>query len=230
MGQDLLSLKNVAVKYEQRKGRWKFEQFWALKDISFTIKQGEVVGIIGRNGAGKSTLLKLLAGIYKPDKGQLEKFRDYKATLLALNVGLVAQLSGRDNVVLGAMLLGLKKSEAVAIIDEVKAYSELGDFFEQPVMTYSSGMKARLGFSVAYYANPELILIDEALGVGDKGFREKSNEAIKEKIRQEDTTVVIVSHAMATIRELCTKVIWIENGAVYRMGEPKEILDAYGDN
>ncbi len=227
MKQDLIRLKNVGVKYERREGRWKFSQFWALKDISFTIQQGEILGVVGRNGSGKSTLMRLLANIYQPDRGEMQHCRPFTASLIALNVGFVAHLSGRDNVVLGAMLLGLDRKSALAIVDDVKEYSELGEFFEQPVITYSSGMKSRLGFSVAKYANPDLILIDEALGTGDERFRKKSEKAIKEKLLRDTSTVVLVSHSPGILRELCSRVIWIENGVVNMQGDPNDVLDAY---
>ncbi len=224
---DLIRLNNVAVKYERREGRWKFSQYWALKDISFTIQEGESVGVIGRNGAGKSTLLRLLAGIYKADKGEFEKCRDYTASLIALNVGFSAHLTGRENVVLGALLLGLERKEAEGIVEDVKEFSELGDFFDQPVVTYSTGMKSKLGFAIAQYANPDLILLDETLGVGDKNFKVKSEKIIKDKILNNKNTVVITSHAASTLKELCTKVIWIEDGCVKMQGPANEVVDAY---
>lgn len=223
----LMSLENVGIKYERREGRWKFSQFWAIQDVSFDIHKGECVGIIGRNGAGKSTLLRLLAGIYKADRGEVTKHQPFTSSLLALNVGFVNHLSGRENVVLGAMLLGLTKARAKEIVEEVKLFSGLGDFFEQPILTYSTGMKARLGFSVAHHANPDMILIDETLGVGDKDFVGKSTKALEAKIKNKATTVVLVSHAVPTHRKLCDKVIWIENGVVFKQGDAAEVLDAY---
>ena len=227
---ELLRLTNVGVKYERRKGRWKFEQFWALKDISFSINQGDSIGIVGRNGAGKSTLLRLLAGIYKADRGKFEKLQNFSSSLIALNIGLSPQLSGRDNVVLGALLLGLKREQALAIVEDVKDYSELGDFFEHPVMTYSSGMKARLGFAIAYYANPEVILMDEVVGgVGDKTFVEKSQKAMQEKLSKANTTLILVSHNIKVLKEFCNKAIWIEEGKVFMQGEANQVLNAYDE-
>ena len=228
--QDLLRLRNVGVRYERRKGRWRFQQYWALKNINFSLKKGEVLGVIGRNGAGKSTLLRLLAGIYRPDRGRVEKSFEYTATLLALNVGFIAHLSGRDNVVLSALLLGLDKDYALSVIEEVKAFSGLGEFFEQPVISYSTGMKARLGFAVAYYANPDLILIDEVLGVGDREFKEKSQEAINEKLNQASTTVVITSHAVSILRDLCQRVVWLEEGIVMKIGQADTVIDDYNQS
>lgn len=226
-GQDLIRLKNIGVKYERREGRWSFSQYWALKDISFNISVGESVGIVGRNGSGKSTLLRLLTGIYKADKGKFEKCRDYTASLIALNVGFTAHLTGRENVVLSALLLGLSQQEAEGIVEDVKEFCGLGDFFDRPVITYSTGMKAKLGFSIAQYANPDLILLDETLGVGDKDFKLKSTKIIKEKILNKRNTVVLVSHGSGTLKELCTKVIWIEDGCVFMQGDPEQVTDAY---
>ena len=227
MHRDLLRLKNIGVKYERREGRWKFNQYWALKDVSFNVKKGELIGVIGRNGAGKSTLLRLLAGIYRPDKGRIEKGYDYTASLLALNIGFVAHLSGRENVVLNALLLGLQKAYALSLVEDIKAFSDLGDYFEQPIITYSTGMKARLGFSIAYHADPDLILIDEALGVGDKEFKEKSRAAIIEKLNHDETTVVITSHSIGMLKNLCHRVVWLEHGTVYKIGEAKAVIDEY---
>ncbi|MCA9837909.1 MAG: ABC transporter ATP-binding protein [Trueperaceae bacterium] len=227
---ELLRLNNVGLKYERRQGRWRFHQFWVLKDISFSLSQGDVLGVVGRNGAGKSTLLRLLAGIYKPNCGSLERMSRFSSSLIALNVGLAPRLSGRDNVILGALLLGLDRDKATSIVEAVKDYSELGDFFEQPVTTYSTGMKSRLGFAIAYYANPDLILIDEAIGgVGDKTFVNKSKKAIEEKIMRGSSTVVLVSHSVGTLKEFCNRVIWIEDGVVHMDGDPKTVLSAYAD-
>lgn len=227
---DLLRLKHVGLKYERRKGRWQFEQYWALKDVSFSLEKGEVFGVIGRNGAGKSSLLRLLAGIFTPDKGRIEKSYDYTASLLALNVGFVPHLSGRDNVVLNALLLGIEKDYILSIIEKIKAFSGLGDFFEQAVITYSTGMKSRLGFAIAYHAEPDLILLDEVLGVGDKEFREESQKAIIEKISQSSTTVVITSHAVDTLNKLCNRVLWLEDGRVHRLGQASDVVDEYKES
>lgn len=224
---EVLRLKDVSAKYERREGRWRFKTFWALRDINLTLYRGESLGVIGHNGAGKSTLLRVLAGIYKADRGEVIKHKGVSASLIAVNVGFSPHLTGRENVVLNALFLGLSKQEAQAIIPSVKAYSGLGEFFEQPLITYSTGMRSRLGFSIAHHARPDIILIDEALGAGDKDFKEKSQKAIEEKILDQSSTVVLVSHSVATLRKLCTRVLWLDQGRTVRVGDAEDVLDAY---
>ena len=163
--QKILQLDNVGISYNRRSGFFGGDAFWALKDVSLSIYQGETLGIIGRNGAGKSTLLQLLAGIIKPNRGQFHTHIDYRASLLALQLGFIPYLSGRDNAVLSGMLMGMRRKEVEAKLQDIIDFAELGEFIDQPVITYSSGMSARLGFSVAYYADPDILLIDEVLGV-----------------------------------------------------------------
>ncbi|WP_312914311.1 ABC transporter ATP-binding protein [Candidatus Competibacter phosphatis] len=193
--------------------------------MSFDLHHGESLGVIGRNGAGKSTLLQLLAGILRPDQGTLIN-HGVRATLLSLQIGFVPYLSGRQNAILSGMLLGLAKQEVEEKMADIRAFSELGDFFDQPINAYSSGMKARLGFSVAFQLNPDVLLIDEVLGVGDAEFKAKSSQIMREKIRS-DKTIVLVSHSPGTIRQLCDRAVWIDNGATRAEGETTEVLDRY---
>ncbi len=199
--------------------------FWALEDVSFQVFRGETVGIIGRNGAGKSTLLRILAGIVEPDRGNIYR-AELRSTLLSLGAGFDMRLSGRQNIYLNGLLLGMGKSEIDTKIDGIIELSELESFIDQPVMTYSTGMRARLGFSIAYAIDPDVILIDETLGVGDARFQQKSSTLIKEKIRS-NHTVVLVSHSLGLVRELCDRIIWIENGIVMPDRPKLEQLDAY---
>ncbi len=221
----ILSLHQVGVFYRRHRGIFG-EPFWALKEVSFKLHAGETLGIIGRNGAGKSTLLRLLAGIIKPDRGEVQRSGGYRTSLLSLNLGFIPYLNGRENAMLGGMLLGLRRHEIAARLEQIKAFSELEDFFERPINTYSSGMLARLGFSVAFQADPDILLIDEVLGVGDAQFNQKSTLAMQEKIKA-GKTVVFVSHNGQIIHEICDRVVWIENGVTQAEGSPHEVLSAY---
>jgi lipopolysaccharide transport system ATP-binding protein len=224
---EILSLQNVGLYYSRRESFLKRNRYWALQDISFDLNAGETLGIIGRNGVGKSTLLKVLAGIITPDKGQVIMHNpDLRISLISLQAGFVQHLTGRENTILGGMLLGATKEEMQSRMDAIMMFSELGRFFDEPVSTYSTGMRARLGFSVAYHVDPDVILLDEVLGVGDEAFRKKSTDAMKERIRSEKT-VVIVSHSVPILKEVCDRVVWIENGMTKIQGDVSEVISAY---
>lgn len=223
-----IELKNVAVHYNASKSLFKREVYKALKDVSFDVYQGETLGIIGRNGAGKSTLLRLLAGIIKPDKGEVIHHCK-SVSLMALAAGFDPNLSGRQNAVISGMLIGHTKREMQFKLEEIKAFSELEDFFEKPVKTYSSGMRARLGFATAMNTHPDVLLIDEVLAVGDASFKQKAEQAITEKISS-DITVIIVSHSEAQIKRLCDRVVLIEHGIVTHAGDSKSIMRIYENN
>jgi lipopolysaccharide transport system ATP-binding protein len=225
-GREIMSLRNVAVAYQRKVGRFRREPFWALKDISFDLFRGETLGVIGRNGAGKSTLLQLLAGIILPDRGTIRN-DGVRATLLSLALGFKGTLSGRDNAVLSGLFLGMRRREIERCLPGIEAFAELGDFFDQPVRTYSSGMRARLGFAVAILADPDVLLIDEVLGVGDADFRRKSSEALRARIRA-DRTVVLVSHSSSTISRLCDRAVLVEDGCVVAEGDTAEVIERYG--
>ena len=173
-----ISIENIGVAYRRKIGFFRQEKFWAINDVSFNVYHGETLGVIGRNGAGKSSLLRVLAGIVNPDKGKVVNY-GVTASLLSLQVGFVNHLTGRENAILSGMMLGLTKSEVKNRIDDIREYSDLGEFFDQPVKSYSSGMRARLGFSIAIYVDPDIILLDEVLGVGDMEFNEKSCTQLK---------------------------------------------------
>ena len=222
----IVSLRSVGVCYWSRSrflGR--AQEYWALNDVSFEVYPGETIGIIGNNGAGKTTLLKAIAGIIEPDRGEIER-SDISLSMLSLQVGFVPQLSGRENAILSGMLLGLDRNAAEQRVDEIEAFADLGEHFNERLATYSAGMRARLGFSCALYSAAEVLLIDEVLGVGDQDFRVKSNAAIKALI-QSNRTVVLASHHLATLRELCDRVVWIDNGTVHAAGTTAEVLKQY---
>jgi lipopolysaccharide transport system ATP-binding protein len=221
----VLSLRNVAVSYRRRTGVLQWSKYWALKDVSFDVYHGETLGVIGRNGAGKSTLLRLLAGIIAPDRGEIG-VNGCRVSLLSLQVGFIPHLTGRQNAILSGMLLGLHRREIERRMDEIVAFSELEEFIDEPVRSYSMGMRARLGFSVACQANPDVLLVDEVLGVGDMAFRKKSSEAMRERIRS-NKTVVLVSHSLQIIRDLCDRVIWIDGGKNCLEGRPESVLKQY---
>lgn len=199
--------------------------YWALRDVSFDVYPGETLGVIGRNAAGKTTLLKVLAGIIAPDRGNIRR-SEINISLLSLQVGFVPHLSGRENAILSGILLGLTKREAIARLPDILEFSELDDFIDEPISIYSAGMRARLGFSVAYFAAPEVLLIDESLAVGDKDFRVKSAVAIREIITS-NRTVVLVSHDLDTIGQLCNRVVWIEKGETVAVGVPEQVIPDY---
>lgn len=208
----------------KRKGR--VEHFEALHGISFEIKRGEIVGLVGRNGSGKSTLLRVLAGIFEPDSGSVD-LHGSTVSLLALGVGFLKELSGRENIYLSAMLLGFTKQEIDAQIDEIIAFSELGDFIEKPVRTYSSGMNSKLGFAITAILKTDIVLVDEVLSVGDAKFKKKSFNKMMELISDQSRTVVIVSHDAKTIRQLCSTVVWLHDGDIRMVGPAAEVMDAY---
>lgn len=224
----LISVNNVTDSYPVKCGFLKWSQYTPLKEISFDLFRGETLGIIGRNGSGKSTLLRLIAGIVEPVSGQIINY-GAKVSLLALGVGFMRHLTGRENVILSGMFLGLSKREIEDRMNAIIEFSELGEFIDQPLRTYSSGMQVRLSFSTAIQINPDVLLIDEVLGVGDEQFRIKSSAELRKMIRS-DKTVVLVSHNLAVIRELCSKVAWIKDGTIKRIGETDIILRDYQQN
>ena len=201
------------------------EDFWALKDVSFEIAHGTVLGIVGANGAGKSTLVRTVAGILPPTDGRVE-VRGRVSTLLALGVGFSKDLSGRENVVLGGLAAGLTRDQLAEKYDDIVEFAELGEFMDLPMRTYSSGMYGRLAFSVAVNMDPDILLIDEALSVGDARFRRKSFEKMRELCGQA-RTIVLVSHSMGSISDLCDQAIWMHRGELRMWDEPDPVIEAY---
>jgi ABC-type polysaccharide/polyol phosphate transport system ATPase subunit len=197
----------------------------ALRGLSFDVPHGVVLGIIGVNGAGKSTLMRTIAGILPPTEGRVE-VHGRVSTLLALGVGFNADLSGRENVVLGGLAAGLSREELAAKYDEIAAFSELGQAMDLPMRRYSSGMYGRLAFSVAVSLEPDILLIDEALSVGDARFKRKSFQKMRELCRSA-STILLVSHGMKSVRRLCDEVIWLHQGEIQMRGEPPAVIEAY---
>jgi len=220
-----ISIHNVGVSFKYKTSFLKFKRFEVLKDISFDLFKGESVGIIGHNGAGKSTLLKLLSGIINPDEGSIIN-HGFSTALLALQVGFDPFLSGKNNAILSGMLLGFNKNEIVKRLDEIFSFAELEKFINQPVKNYSTGMKARLGFSVAIHLNSDILLIDEILAVGDIDFKRKCLAVMTQKLRSKKT-VVLVSHQRQIISDLCDRVIWLEDGHIQGVGKVDKIFNFY---
>lgn len=207
------------------KGELKYEDFYALKDVSFDIKRGEIFGIIGRNGAGKSTLLKVISGIYKPTEGKVVSAGRI-APMLELGSGFDYELPGRENIFLNGSILGFPETYLKSKYDEIVAFSGLEEFIDQPIKTYSSGMIMRLAFSVATIIEPEILIVDEILAVGDQAFQEKSKARMME-LMSGGTTVLFVSHDLDQIQDMCDRVLWLEKGSVRECGDTNDVCDKY---
>jgi ABC-2 type transport system ATP-binding protein len=208
-------------------GRTPYTDFWALRDIDFEIQAGETVGILGRNGCGKSTLLKCVAGILQPTEGDI-RLRGHLAAMLELGAGFQPELSGRDNIFLNASLLGLARREVERRFDDIVAFAELEDFIDNQVRFYSSGMYVRLGFAVAVNVDPDILLVDEVLAVGDERFQQKCMERVHE-LQRSGCTIVVVSHAADMMRQICDKVVVMDAGRVIAMAAPGEAIRAFRD-
>lgn len=222
-----MSVRHIGVRYAASAFSSKGRVYEALRDVSFDLYRGESLGVIGRNGAGKSSLLRVLRGIIQPDRGEIIRYTD-RISLLSLQVGFDLHLSGRDNAVLSGMLLGMKRRAIIQRLPDIEAFSELGEFFDQPLHTYSTGMRARLGFAVAVNLDTDVLLLDEVLSVGDTAFRDKSAAVMEECIRSEKT-VVLVSHSPATLAKLCNRAVWIEDGISRMEGDVMPVLAAYNE-
>lgn len=233
----LLTVKNLGKAYRvyasefQRIGRWfgipikPSEEHWVLKHINFAIKPGEAIGIVGQNGAGKSTLLKMITGTLQPTEGSVE-VNGRIAAILELGMGFTADLTGRQNVYHAAGLMGFNAEQINQVIDDIEAFAEIGSYFDEPVRTYSSGMQMRVAFAVATAIRPEILIVDEALSVGDSYFQHKSFDRIRE-FQKQGTTLLIVSHDRGSIQALCNRAILLEKGTVIKDGKPEEVMDFY---
>ena len=206
----------------------KLEVYEALRGISFEVKKGEIMGIVGKNGSGKSTLLRAIAGIFSADSGSIELESD-SVSLLSIGVGFQKKLSGRENNILSGMLLGFSEQEVRDKMDEIIEFANLGKFIDMPVKTYSSGMYSKLAFSITAVLETDIMLIDEVLSVGDAKFKKKSYKKMQELIMDENRTVVIVSHSTETLEKLCTSLLWLHEGEIKMQGDTKTVLDAYNE-
>lgn len=220
---DLFNPKKIIEKKKEKVNN----DFWALKNVSFNVNRGEVVGFVGTNGAGKSTLLKIVAGVIKPTEGSVE-IGGNVCPMIELGAGFDSDLTARENVFLNGSVMGYSKSFLESKYDEIVEFSELQDFMEVPVKNFSSGMVARLAFSIATIVDPEILIVDEILSVGDAAFQQKSEAKMKSMISG-GTTVLYVSHSTASIKALCDRVVWIDHGNVKMIGKADEVCDAYLD-
>jgi ABC-2 type transport system ATP-binding protein/lipopolysaccharide transport system ATP-binding protein len=219
----VLSLKEFAVR--ALSGKLRYEDFTALEDVSLCVEKGETFGLIGKNGAGKSTLLKVISGILRPTEGSVACYGNI-VPMLELGSGFDMELSGRENIFLNGAILGYSEEFLNAKYDDIVAFSELGQFIDSPIRNYSSGMLARLAFSVASVVEPEILIVDEILSVGDTGFQEKSRARMTE-LMGGGTTVLFVSHSIKQVREMCNRVLWLDHGHVKMLGNTDEVCDAY---
>lgn len=200
--------------------------FHAVKDVSFEVQKGEIMGIIGKNGSGKSTMLKALAGIFSADSGTID-LKGHSVSLLSIGVGFEREMSGRENIVLSGMLLGFSEEFIRSKMDEIIEFAGLGEFIDMPVRTYSSGMYSKLAFSITAVLETDIMLIDEVLSVGDEKFKKKSYGKMRSLISNRERTVVIVSHSLETLQELCDSVMWMHDGKIVEIGKPQEVLAHY---
>ena len=207
------------------KGQQKYEDFYALRDLSLKVERGEVLGIVGRNGSGKSTMLKIVSGIYKPTSGKAVS-AGRVAPMLELGSGFDDELSGRENIFLNGAILGFTEKYLQEKYEEIVDFSELGEFINMPIKTYSSGMLMRLAFSVATMIEPEILILDEILAVGDASFHIKSFNRMMQ-LMEGGTTVLFVSHSLEKVREICHRVLWLDHGRMIDIGETEDICDAY---
>ena len=207
-------------------GHWKqfYHQHWVLRDISFKVRRGERIGIVGHNGAGKTTLLQIICGITLPTLGQVQ-VNGRVAPILALGAGFDYELTGRENALIGGAILGMRRAAVEARLPEIAAFADIGNFFYQPLKLYSSGMAARLAFAVCAHADADILIVDEALSVGDEAFVAKCDAFLKDFANR--GTILVVSHDLETLQTICDRFIWIEDGVVQSMGPPKNVIARY---
>ena len=221
------NLNRVSIKKLRRSSNPKdVRVFGAINGISLEVKRGEIVGLIGRNGSGKTTLLRAMAGIFAPNSGTINTYGN-TISLLSIGVGFQSKLSGRENIFLSGLLLGYSEAMIREKLSEIIEFSELGDFIDMPVQTYSSGMYSKLAFSITAIMEPDIMLVDEVLSVGDAKFKKKSYNKMMELIADNSRTVIIVSHSADVLKRLCNRAIWINKGEIVKQGDVNEVMEAY---
>lgn len=236
MGNIALEVNHVSIDYRNlmhmsmhqsllQKGVKRAEIIRAVDDVSFSVEQGKILGIVGRNGSGKTTLLRSIAGIFRPDEGDIDT-KGNRVSLMAIGIGFNPNNTGRENILKSGMLLGCELDYVKEHMDEIIEFSELGDFIERPVRTYSSGMYSKLSFAVTAILDTDIMLVDEVLSVGDEHFRQKSYKKMEE-LMLSNRTVLIVSHATDTLKKFCDQVLWINDGKFIKLGETEEVLEEY---
>lgn len=219
-------LNNISIRSTLFHHKTRDEIFDAVKGISFDVEKGGILGIIGKNGSGKSTLLRSIAGVFSPNSGSIN-LHGHSVSLMALGVGFKPLLTGRANIMLSGLLLGFKEKEIQERMNDIIEFAELGEFIDRPVRTYSSGMHSKLAFAITAMLETDIMLVDEVLSVGDERFKKKSLSKMKELITDDSRTVIIVSHSIETLKELCDTVMWMHDGKIKEIGEPKEVLEHY---
>lgn len=239
MGNIAIEVKNLTIAYKllnkvsllsmlTKRKKASEKEFVAVKDVSFTVEEGQIIGIVGKNGSGKSTMLRSIAGIFSPNKGTID-IHNHSISLLSIGVGFEKSLSGRENIFLVGLLLGFTENQIKEHLDEIIEFSELGSFIDKPVQTYSSGMYSKLAFSITAILETDIMLIDEVLSVGDAKFKKKSFKKMKQLIQNDKRTVLIVSHSSETLRSLCSKVLWLHEGNLKMYGDTEEVLAKYDE-
>lgn len=234
-----ISVRNVCIEYKSLKAgsikqnllnlrKRKQESFRAVRNVSFEVPEGQILGITGKNGSGKSTMLRAIAGIFSADSGEID-LHGHSISLLSIGVGFNKELSGRENILLSGMLLGFSEEEIMEKMDEIIDFAGIGKFIDMPVRTYSSGMHSKLAFSITAVLETEIMLIDEVLSVGDEKFKKKSYNKMKQLISKRDRTVVIVSHSLSTLEDLCDQVMWMHDGEIVMLDTPEVVLPIYKD-
>lgn len=219
-------LKKTSIRASWKNFGHRVELFHALKGVSFDVEEGKILGIIGKNGSGKSTMLRAIAGIFSPDKGKID-LHGRTISLLSIGVGFNKKLTGKENIYLSGMLLGFSEEQIKEKEKEIIQFADIGDFIHRPVKTYSSGMYSKLAFAITAILETDIMLIDEVLSVGDAKFKEKSYNKMKELISDDKRTVIIVSHSLDTILDLCDEVLWLNDGEVVEIGKPDEVVPRY---
>ena len=225
----MLELFDVSMSFRSKKSTFENGLHHVLDSVSLKLHEGETLGVVGENGCGKTTILRLVAGIIPPDSGVIHQRSDASAALLTIGLGFKPNLSGRDNAVIAAMLQGSSQRQAESYLSDIQEFSELGNSFDEPVKTYSSGMKSRLGFSTALLAHVDIMLIDEILSVGDARFKQKAEAALRERIEGEQT-VVFVSHSESQVQSLCDRAIWLHEGKIADQGDTSMVLESYAEH
>lgn len=219
-------LNNVSVRKSFLRKKERNVVFEAVKNVSFSVEKGGILGIIGKNGSGKSTLLRSIAGVFSPNSGTID-LKGHTVSLMALGVGFKDTLTGRENIVLSGMLLGFSEKEIEEKMQEIIDFAEIGEFIDRPVRTYSSGMHSKLAFAITAMLETDIMLVDEVLSVGDESFKKKSLAKMKELITDKNRTVIIVSHEMGTLKELCDNILWIHDGEMKEIGDPQTVIGHY---
>ena len=237
MKENAIEIKNLCISYRGLKSysikksllhfhRNKVDEFQAIRNVSFNVPKGNILGIVGKNGSGKSTMLNAIAGIFAPDSGTID-LKGNSVSLLSIGVGFQRELTGRENIILSGMLLGFSEKAVRERMEEIIEFSELGKFIDAPVRTYSSGMYSKLAFSITAILETDIMLIDEVLSVGDARFKKKSYNKMKQLISDENRTVVMVSHDTKALDGLCDEILWLHDGEIKMYGNTKEVLEKY---